>query len=340
LNGLSRISGQPCCFSTKADEDNKMLLIEITNKCNLSCSYCHSVPNTGGELALSDDRLDKLLYECKENSFKSIIVSGGEPLLSERVFKLSKAAKEKGLRMDLCTNGTVLTSSSIREIQENYDSVTVTLDTIDPITYSKMKSCRPDVINKVEENLQSLARGGVQVGVTIVLTKLNIDKLTDTLDYLKGLGIKKAALLRLYNFNNYASGFDLDYSEDFLLELNKIVSKYPEIKIKLKGWNFSAESFPACSAGKTVFAVDHTGHLLPCIMLRWSSPETNLVNKTLKDAMNSNHMKGIVQNIKALKGCKCIYESSCSKGCPATAYGKWEKILPDLRCSRNNSLSI
>ena len=90
--------GQPCCFTTVANTAKKMLLIELTNKCNLACPYCHSRPNEGGNNALGYERLVRLLDECRENNFDTVIVSGGEPLVSPDVFRFAEEIRNRGLQ--------------------------------------------------------------------------------------------------------------------------------------------------------------------------------------------------------------------------------------------------
>lgn len=68
-----KFCGQPCCFTTAANTEKKVLLLELTNKCNLACPYCHSRPNEGGNNALGFERLVKLLDECSENNFSTVI---------------------------------------------------------------------------------------------------------------------------------------------------------------------------------------------------------------------------------------------------------------------------
>lgn len=344
LNRYDEYTGQPCCFTTKASEDNKLMLMEITNRCNLNCNYCHSFPNSGDELKLSDERLMELFAECKEENFKSVIISGGEPLLSSRVFTVAQAAKTNGLKTDLCTNGTILNDNLLEQIKNNYDSITVTLDTIDPTAYSLMKQCNKEMHYKAVNNLKMLVATDIKVGVTIVLTKHNISKIYNILNFMHVIGVNKISLLRLYHFTPQSSNIDFNYSADVTENIKSAAKLFPNIDIRFKGWDFCSFKCPPCMAGKFIFSVEHGGHLLPCILIRETSSDCNLSQTSLKRAMQSATIGSIMKRIKNMPKCDCTHNSQCSKGCPATAYGNNNQIIPDIRCNEkathNGGVSI
>lgn len=310
------------------------MIIEITNRCNLNCSYCHSYPNVGGELALSDERLLKLFEECKENQFKSVIITGGEPLLSKRVFFAAKVAKSYGLKTDLCTNGTILNEQLLEQIKKYYDGVTVTLDTIDPEVYTLMKGCSKEQFHHVIGHMKSLIAAGMKVGTTIVLTKQNVNCIKDTLEYMSEIGVNKVSLLRLYNFTSQYNDFVIPYSDDTIRNIKSAVEQFPDMDIRFKGWDFSAHTCPPCTAGKYLFSIEHGGHLLPCILLRENSSDCNLSNVSLQEAMQSKTIEDMKHQMKNMPECDCVYDKHCGKGCPATAYGYGKQIVADVRCNQ------
>lgn len=332
MTNYEKTMGQPCCFTTKASNDRKMMLIEITNRCNLNCNYCHSVPNTGGELKLSDERLLRLLDECKDESFRSLIISGGEPLLSKRVFTVAAAAQKLGLKTDLCTNGTILNDEIRENIKRYFDGITVTLDTNEPSVYALMKGCTPQLFFKVVKNIESLTKADVKVGVTVVLTKHNVIYIQDVLRFLEDIGVRKVALLRLYNFTPEAHEFDILYSKELITNTRACIESFPKMDVKFKGFDFYAYKTAMCGAGRSIFAVEHGGHLLPCILMRNYSPDCDLSQVTLRQALHSAAIKNIVSDIEKMQACDCIYNSQCAKGCPCTTYEEEKLVVPDIRC--------
>ncbi|RLB15077.1 MAG: heme b synthase [Deltaproteobacteria bacterium] len=116
----------------KAEKGNQLRLVawEITRSCNLNCVHCRAAAEKDpypGELSTA--RCLKLLDEIREVGRPIVILTGGEPLLREDVFKLARYGTELGLRMVMATNGTLLNPSVIQEMKESGISrVSISLD--------------------------------------------------------------------------------------------------------------------------------------------------------------------------------------------------------------------
>lgn len=77
-------------------------------KCNLSCTYCDTLPLKGEKLSEKDvlDKIDKL--NKFPNLFHSISLTGGEPLLDlDFLLSLLPEIKKRNLKIYLETNGTL-----------------------------------------------------------------------------------------------------------------------------------------------------------------------------------------------------------------------------------------
>lgn len=57
----------------------KEITIQLTEKCNLSCSYCFAGSQRGAEISADD--LKYFMEFCAKNGVESIHVTGGEPTL-------------------------------------------------------------------------------------------------------------------------------------------------------------------------------------------------------------------------------------------------------------------
>src|SRR3990172_4631195 len=88
----------------------RMVAWEVTRSCNLACVHCRASAECGpyrGEL--DTGRCKKLLDEIAAFSKPVIILTGGEPLLRPDIFEIAAYGNEKGLRMVMATNGTLVT---------------------------------------------------------------------------------------------------------------------------------------------------------------------------------------------------------------------------------------
>lgn len=78
----------------------------LTRKCNMSCAHCsvESSPNVKGEPTA--DELSRSLREAHESGVRSILLTGGEPMIREKiVFDLLKQAQQLGMMTSITTNG-------------------------------------------------------------------------------------------------------------------------------------------------------------------------------------------------------------------------------------------
>ena len=84
----------------------KKVYIEITNVCNLSCSFC---PKTGRDKEfLSIERFKKILEEVKPYTKYIYFHLMGEPLLNRNLEKFLEISYNEGFKVNLTTNGTLI----------------------------------------------------------------------------------------------------------------------------------------------------------------------------------------------------------------------------------------
>ncbi|WP_311155088.1 radical SAM protein [uncultured Streptococcus sp.] len=114
----------------------KKVVINISNSCNLSCSYCYADGgNYGMDNRIMDfDTADKIIQEIVSKGIKQInrlILFGGEPFLNIELFvyfieKLSKFLNI--LKVETVTNGTVLNHRVKEMLNKFHPYLTISLD--------------------------------------------------------------------------------------------------------------------------------------------------------------------------------------------------------------------
>lgn len=116
---------------------NTLIIVwRITEYCDLGCHFCaYSRRLQRPRAAASREdvlRFGALLGEYAHTYQRDVLVSwlGGEPLHWQPVFDLSRALKRDfNLRTGVTTNGTALTSESVRQrIVEDFDQLTLSVD--------------------------------------------------------------------------------------------------------------------------------------------------------------------------------------------------------------------
>ena len=92
--------------SLAVDDDHACLaIVEVTDDCNLSCSYCFASSGPGGDHR-SGDEIDALLDTVAEAGGRPIQFSGGEPTVRDDLPELIERAHERGIdHVEVNTNG-------------------------------------------------------------------------------------------------------------------------------------------------------------------------------------------------------------------------------------------
>ena len=170
------------------------LYIEPTSLCNLSCEMCFRKSWIGE--SFGNIKTDAVLNLMDEEIFlsgvKTVFFGGmGEPLIHPDIMAMISAAKERGKRVEIITNGTSLKERKIKDlIARQVDKVWVSIDSFDPEGYGKIQvgSNFGEVVRNLESFNTLRAGSATQLGLTFVVMKSNILQLTEFehfADYIK-----------------------------------------------------------------------------------------------------------------------------------------------------------
>ena len=84
----------------------KKVYVEIISVCNLACSFCPPTNRTKGIIKVEDFK--RILDQLKPHTKYIYLHVKGEPLMHPRIDQLLNAAHEKGFKVNITTNGTLI----------------------------------------------------------------------------------------------------------------------------------------------------------------------------------------------------------------------------------------
>jgi radical SAM protein with 4Fe4S-binding SPASM domain len=119
----------------------RLIFWELTTGCNLHCIHCRA---SATQLSSPDD-LDTatakgLIDQFAEYAPLILVLSGGEPLYRRDVLELTRYARQKGLKVALATNGTLVTAALARRIVDaGIVRVSMSLDGADAGTHDSFR---------------------------------------------------------------------------------------------------------------------------------------------------------------------------------------------------------
>lgn len=91
----------------------KKIYVEITNICNLNCSFCSKVEKTKKSISIQE--FEHILTEIKDYTDNIYLHVKGEPLLHNNLIDFLKLADKYNINVNITTNG-VLFPSKVKEL--------------------------------------------------------------------------------------------------------------------------------------------------------------------------------------------------------------------------------
>ena len=167
----------------------RLIFWEVTKGCNLRCIHCRA---TATELAspndLSTPRALDIISQIADFCSPILVLSGGEPLYRPDIFQLSRFATEKGIRVALATNGTLVTKEVARKIVDSgVRRVSISLDGADATTHDTFRGI-PGAFEAAIYGLRNLKELGMSVQINMTIARHNAKQLPAVLDLSRELG--------------------------------------------------------------------------------------------------------------------------------------------------------
>ena len=169
----------------------RMLVLSLTGTCNLACRYCYAAGQDPRTMTWETARRAIDLAAAGGTSF-ILQFSGGEPLLAlpllRRIADYIRTNRIRA-RMDLQTNGTLLTEETADFLRNARIGIGVSLDGR-PDVHDALR-CYPDgrgTSVDVAAGIQMLAQRGIEIGLTCVVTAENVRDLSGVIEMAYYLG--------------------------------------------------------------------------------------------------------------------------------------------------------
>ncbi len=173
------------------------LYVEPTNRCNLDCRTCmrHGWEEPLGFMEFG--LFEKIMAGVRSFPGRPAIFLGGfgEPLGHARIADMVAAAKQGGSRVELISNGILLTEALARRlIAAGLDRIWVSIDGAAPASYADVRL--GDHLPEIIANLERLnaMRDKPELGISFVAMKRNIADLPAVVDLAKRLGANHFSL--------------------------------------------------------------------------------------------------------------------------------------------------
>ena len=323
----------------------RLVAWEITRNCNLSCIHCRASATQGpysGEL--DTETAFRLIDQIADVGSPIVILTGGEPLLRSDIFEIASYGTQKGLRMVMAPNGTLITGAFAKKmIESGIKRISISLDGADKKSHDSFRGVEGAFAGALN-GIKFVKEAGLEFQINTTITQKNLDQIPAIQDLAVELGAVAHHIFLLVptGRGKYIADQEIS-SEEYERTLHWFYDQKKKTSLQLKATcaphyyrilrqrakeegrkiTFKTDGLDAvtrgCLGGTGFCFISHTGIVQPCGFLDLDCGD---VTKTsFASIWNSSPIFLSLRDFDNLKGkCgKCEYKKVCG-GCRARAY--------------------
>ena len=268
----------------------KRIYIEITNNCNLNCSFCSKVLKPHKNMTLEEFEI--ILNKIKGFTDYIYLHVKGEPLVHKDVIEFINKAKEYNLKVNLTTNG-ILFNKYAKELGKckNLNKINFSLH---------CEHNKENYLEDIFDNIKYLSNTTVIYRLWTLKNNDLDEKSTKIVDKIKSYyNLSTETVNKIKNENNIkiSSKIYVDKDNEFI---------WPEIT--------NHKSCGYCYGLNTHIAILVDGTVVPCCLD--SNGVINLGNiykDNLEDIINSDRYQNLLKSFRDRKPCEELCKSCVFK---------------------------
>ena len=271
----------------------KKIYIEITNKCNLQCSFCSPVKRK--KEIMDIETFENIILKIKDYTDYVYLHVKGEPLSHPNIIELINICDKYNLKVNLTTNGTIFPNivDKLNKCQ-NINKINFSLHSENNID---------NYCEKIFDAVEKLPKSVTVIYRLWTLKDNNLDsKSTEIVNKISkyyNLSSELVEKIKLENNIKIKSTIYVDKDNEF---------EWPSI-------NSQNESDGYCFALKTQIAILVDGTVVPCCLDNDGIINLgNIKDKSMDEIINSDRFKSLKQSFQQRKPCeelcrKCTFKN-------------------------------
>ena len=322
----------------------RYLTLCLTHKCYRKCAYCYAHAEKSKVIehnALNIKEYQNVLMEAFDMAIEGVLLTGGEPLLYPNVYDIIDFLCSHGIRTQVLTKYP-LNEKRLRMIDTRFLDICLSIDTYDPKLANYLTGSS-SFFEDMRNNFLILNKMQIAFNATIVITKLNISQILDTVQFLLKSGAKHV-------FTNYYS-YDNDQVDELVLSEEEKKDFNREISIfinnsKLNGYvthnEHNKNSIDIlqmnCAGLHKKVTIDYDGKYLICDHARDIHTEfKNVKTHTIIEHFNSKTMEMYRypqrEKYKGTKCEKCKFFEKCAakNSCYVKSFAEHNELYRPLK---------
>ncbi len=334
----------------------KWIAWEVTGRCNLNCIHCRYASSMSSfDSDFTTEEAKKLIDDITSFCSPVLVLSGGEPLLRQDLFEIAKYGTDKGLRMCIATNGTLVTDEICARMNESgIKIVSLSLDGSTADVHDDFRK-QPGAFEATLRAAETFTRNGIKFIVNSSFAKRNQQDIADTYRLAKKIGAHawymfmivptgrgEEIMNELISKEDYEEILEWHYRMEkdegdmlvrptcaphyYRVRLQK--AKEEGYKIQPRTLSFSTGGGKGCICAQSIAFIDSKGNVQPCSY--FPVVAGNVKEKHFQEIWEHSELFESLRAFEKYKGrCgECEYLNVCG-GCRARADAVLEDYLQE-----------
>jgi radical SAM protein with 4Fe4S-binding SPASM domain len=327
-------------------------------KCTLNCLHCGSRAGRARARELTLDECLPIADELAALGCRDLTLIGGEVFLFTGWEKLSAHLVERGVAVNVVSNGYRITSKEVEQIQRaKLTNIGLSIDGMEE-NHNRIRG-RADAFARICGSLELLRSNGIRVGAVTSLMNFNCRDLSRLYDFLVDHGVDVWQLQLVSAMGKLSSRQDLavtprqvaritDFIRDKSQERKMLViaadsiGYFDQNEAYIRGRTGPVSCWSGCHAGLSSVFIDSVGNVKGCGALYsdafiegnlreaslaeiWARPGAFAYNRAFKPAMLTGRCAG------------CEVGERCKGGCRSSNYFSTDSLYSNAFCVRKKT---
>jgi len=242
----------------------RTMILLLNKRCNLKCDFCdlwHYTDMMPFEHAVT------IIGRAPEAGVKTLVITGGEPFVHPRIFEIIELAKNRGMGVNITTNGTLLTRELDRLKASRVDSLSLSLDGLEG-NHDSLRGV-DGTYGQVIEAIRTLrAETEIHLNIYFVVTNQNVRDLLPV----QNMTLEQGIGFDFWPVNGYPHLYISTDADKAVYEesLTTIAKTSEQVAARMDYYRYGMEYMDGrrdhyrCLGLIEQFGVNHEGQLVPC----------------------------------------------------------------------------
>lgn len=329
---------------------------EVTSACNLRCIHCHALSGKPDPNDLTTDEAKIFIDDLADvEEFRTLVYTGGEPLVRPDIFELLKHSRDVGFANIIATNGTLIDEEMAFKLKEHgVVCNAISLDAADRDMHNFIRNS-PVVFDLVLRAIEATKKAGILLQLNTTAMEMTMPYLADLIDF---ADMNDAAIMLMYQLVAVGRGEKIEevtlkkktnqQLSELIASKQKNIStivepvagpQYWPYMLEQKGWNneialrIAETVFHGCSAGRGFVYIKANGDVWPCPFVEVNAGNVRQTpfKRIYEESEVFVNLRNREERLKGYCG-ECRYRRLCG-GCRGRAWAyTGDYMAEDPRC--------